>query len=64
MKFIITRIFLLSLVLTLICTFIVGIAWMFDYKPNNLYLIWKFLGSCLVVSALFQILFGAKIELN
>lgn len=50
------------LVLTLLTSFIVGIAWLFDSEPTNLYLVWKFLGSSLAVSFLFQLLFGAKIE--
>jgi len=49
------------LVLTIFCTMIVGIAWVFDSAPNNLYTVWEFLGSCLAVSFLFHLLFGAKI---
>lgn len=62
MRTIITKIFAMLLVLTLLTSFIVGIAWLFDSEPTNLYLVWKFLGSSLAVSFLFQLLFGAKIE--
>ncbi len=58
----ITQIFMLFLMLTLLTTFIVGIAWLFDSTPNNLIAVWKFLGGCLAVSFLFQLLFGAKIN--
>lgn len=47
--------------LTFMTTFVVGIAYLFDSYPTNLYKVWKFLGSYLAVSFLFQLLFGAKI---
>lgn len=62
MKTRITQIFMTLVILTLFCSIIVGIAWLFDSKPNNLYIVWEFLGSCLAVSSLFQLLFGAKIN--
>jgi hypothetical protein len=64
MKNFITGVFFILLWATLVVTMFVGIAWLFDCKPNNLYLVWRFLGSCLLVSFLFQLLFGAKIELR
>lgn len=57
----ITQIFSMFLVLTVFCTMILGISWLFDSEPDNLYTVWKFLGSCLAVSFLFQLLFGVKI---
>ena len=46
----------------LLISIIVGFAWLFDSKPDNLYSVWEFLGSCLVISLLFFILFGGKIK--
>lgn len=57
----ITQIFGILFALTFFITIIVGIAYLFDSKPVNLHKVWKFLGSCLAVSFLFQLLFGAKI---
>ena len=57
----ITQVFTILLIITLFTTFIVGIAWLFDATPNNLIRVWKFLGCCLAVSFLFQLLFGAPI---
>ena len=60
-KFRITQIFAILLVITSFVTFIVSIAWLFDATPINLIRVWKFLGSCLAVSFLLQLLFGAPI---
>lgn len=57
----ITQIFAVFFTLTFFTTIIVGIAYLFDSEPKNLYRFWKFLGNCLVVSFLFQLLFGVKI---
>ena len=62
MRNFITGGFLLLLVLTLIVTVIVGVAWLFDYKPNNLYFVWSILYKSLTVSFLFHLLFGAEIK--
>lgn len=61
MKILITKVFGFILVMTLFVTMIVGISWLFDYKPNNLYMVWKFLYNSLLISFLFQLLFGEKI---
>lgn len=44
----------------LLISIVVGIAWLFDSKPDNLYSVWEFLGYCFVVSLLFFILFGGN----
>jgi len=58
----ITGTFTFILILTSIITLLVGIAWLFDCKPNNLYLVWKYSYNSLTVSFLFYILFGGKKE--
>jgi len=58
----ITQIFAMLLVITLFTTIIVGIAWLFNAQPENLYKIWKFLGGCLAIAFVFQLLFGVKID--
>lgn len=64
LKIRITQIFMTTLMLTLFCTMIVGAAWLFDYKPKNLYFLWKCLGGILAFILILQFLFGAKIELK
>jgi hypothetical protein len=58
MKDFITAIFALILSVTLVVTFIVGLAWLFDFKPKNLYLVWEICYSSLAVSFLLFLLFG------
>lgn len=58
----VTQIFMVILMLALFCTMIVGIAWLFDKKPENLYTVWKYLGGATLIAFLIQLLFGAKIE--
>jgi hypothetical protein len=48
----ISQVFSVVLILTILATLIVGVAWLFDSYPANL----------LAVSLLFQILFGAEIK--
>ena len=52
--------FEILITLSLLVTIVVGIAWLFDSKPDNLYSVWKFLGNCLIISLLFFILFGGR----
>lgn len=61
-KFRITQIFLIILTITIFCSLIVGIAWLFNSQPANLYYVWKKLGFLLALAFVFQLLFGAKIE--
>jgi len=60
MRTFITHIFEFLLALTLFITCIVGLVWLFDYKPNNLYLVWRYCYNSLAVSFLFYLLFGEK----
>lgn len=60
MRDFITGVFAFLLVITGFFTLIVGIAWLFDFKPNNLYLVWSVCYKSLAVSSLFLILFGGN----
>jgi hypothetical protein len=60
-RFRITQVFMIILVLTIFCSMIVGICWLFDSKPINLYIVWRFLIGCLTGSFLVQLLFGTTI---
>ena len=60
MRNFITVVFALLLSLTLVVTMLVGVAWLFDFKPNNLYLVWSVCYKSLTVSFLFFILFGGN----
>jgi len=60
MRDLITAIFSLLLILTFWLTVIVGIAWLFDYKPDNLYFVWGVCYKSLIVSFLFYLLFGGN----
>ena len=62
MSKLINTVFEILITLSILITIVVGIAWLFDSKPDNLYSFWKFLGGCLVISLLFIILFGEKIK--
>ena len=44
----------------LLISIVVGVCWLFDSKPDNLYKVWEFLGCCYVVSLLFFLLFGGN----
>jgi len=60
MREFITVIFALLLVITFAVTTLVGVAWLFDFKPNNLYFIWSICYKSLAISFLFFILFGGN----
>lgn len=60
MRDFITVIFALLLVITFAVTTLVGVAWLFDFKPNNFYFIWSICYKSLGVSFLFFILFGGN----
>ena len=45
---------------TMAVTIIVGVCWLFDFYPNNLYYVWGICYKNLAVSFLFHLLFGAK----
>lgn len=62
MKHKITQLFVLLLVLWLFCSMIVGIAWLFDCEPKNLYFVWEKISIILSVSFLFNLLFGVPIK--
>jgi hypothetical protein len=58
MKDFITGVFKFILGVTVSITFIVGVVWLFDFKPKNLYLVWEVCYSSLAVSFLLFLLFG------
>ena len=58
MRNFITRVFAFLIVITMFITLIVGVSWLFDYKPNNLYFVWSICYKSLAVSFLFYLLFG------
>lgn len=60
MRDFITKTFWNFLAGTLFITLIVGIAWLFDSKPNNLYFVWHVGLKTTTVSFLFFILFGGN----
>ncbi len=62
MRNFITEEFMFLLGVTSISTVLVGITWLFDYKPNNLYFVWSISYKSLAVSFLFHLLFGAEIK--
>jgi hypothetical protein len=62
MRNFITVVFIILLVATFWITLIVGASWLFDFKPNNLYLFWSVCYNSLVVSFLFYLLFGEKLQ--
>jgi len=61
MRLFITKLFLITLVVTIFTTMLVGIAWLFNSQPENLHRVWHFLGNCCLLTSVFWILFGAKI---
>jgi hypothetical protein len=60
MRNFITGIFRLVLGVTILVTLLVGFLWLFEFKPNNLYLVWAICYKSLAVSLLFFILFGGE----
>lgn len=64
MRNFITGLFLYILGVTTMITLIVGVLWLFDYKPNSLYLVWDICCKSLIISFLFWLLFGKRLEDN
>lgn len=60
MRKFITKVFFSFLSGTLFLTLLVGICWLFDSKPNNLYFVWHVGLKITTVLLLFFILFGGN----
>lgn len=60
MKNFINKVFTLLSFIVVILSIIVGIAWLFDCKPHNLYYALGISCDCIIVSFLFFILFGGN----
>jgi len=60
MRNLITFLFFTILSITLTVSMLVGVAWLIDLKPKNLYLVWEICYSSLAVSLLLFILFGGR----
>jgi len=55
-----TLIFVLLFITTFWTSIIVGITWLFNFYPSNLYNLWEISYKSFAVSLLFFILFGGK----
>jgi hypothetical protein len=62
MRDLITTIFALLFISTFWITVAVGIAWLFDYYPNNLYNLWEVSYKSFAISLLLLIFFGGNKE--
>jgi len=60
MRTFITEVFYGVTSLWILCSLIIGIAWLFDSTPNNLYWVWIKLCNTVIIAFLFFILFGKK----
>lgn len=56
----VNRIFKTLLTIFIVLSIIVGVAWLFDSEPSNLYTVWKISFEALMCSTLFLILFGGN----
>jgi len=60
MRVYITGIFNIAVILWILCSILVGIAWLFDSQPENLYWVWMKLCNIVAITFLFYLLFGGK----
>lgn len=62
MRAFITGVFSLAVSLWILCSIVVGVAWLFNSQPNNLHLVWIYLRNFTAITFLFHLLFGGKEE--
>ena len=62
MRTYITGIFNISVLLWILCSIVISIAWLFDSQPDNLQWVWMKLCNIVAITFLFHLLFGGKEE--
>jgi len=56
----ITGVFYVVVIAWVLCSLVVGVAWLVDSQPNNLYWVWMRLCNATAITFLLYLLFGGR----